>query len=373
MKKIISVFISVFLMMALHAGIYAFDLPSNLNDMTIGELITLENQLEDAILSSAVMDGMVIPIGTYVVGEDISEGNYVITAKSEFSSPSIYISVYEADKQLEYYELKANDSCEISLTEGMNCKVDKSNSFKIEAWINTLTSYILENNTSIDTEDNYSDETKVELKAAEAIQSEVSSAETEDIETNTDSNNNVYTCIFDKWDLYKASLLGNSIKIDNYYRFNASDETPFKEDHFVAMYVIDDDGNDFQWLDEAHTAFTITFMDKDNVRFREAKKIMFTIGEDIPSYKGERVFTYLNDKWDLYKATLVGNTIKVENYYRFNASDGNPFELNYYVGTYEIDDYQWTDDTHKYFIVSLEDESNSHLSGKTQVVFEYED
>lgn len=92
----------------------------------------------------------------------------------------------------------------------------------------------------------------------------------------------VITMIYlhDKWDMYRATAVSdNVIKIDNWYRFNASEETPFALDHAVLVIITDDGSTDFKWFDEAHTSFSVTMSDKENARFEEPSLALFTIAQ----------------------------------------------------------------------------------------------
>lgn len=182
----------------------------------------------------------------------------------------------------------------------------------------------------------------------------------------------VFTYQHDKWDLYKATFVSDTIvKIEGWYRFNANDETPFKLDHGITTINIADESTDFCWLNDARTAFSITIEDDDNSRFQEPRQVVFAVegGTGTPAY------TYMHDKWDLYKATVYSDIVVVEGWYRFNASE-DPFVLDHGVCVLRMDDpnsgFAWLDDSHTSFCVTLSDKENSRFTESQMVVFTLE-
>ena len=83
----------------------------------------------------------------------------------------------------------------------------------------------------------------------------------------------------DKWDLYKAVQLSEStIKIENWGRVNAAvDGDPFKHEYDVCVISTTDTTTDFKWLDDSHSAFSITLYDEENSYWEEACVVTFVI------------------------------------------------------------------------------------------------
>jgi hypothetical protein len=86
--------------------------------------------------------------------------------------------------------------------------------------------------------------------------------------------------------------------------------------------------------------------------------------EDIGS-----TYIYLKDGWDYYKATVLSEkTIKIENYSRFLKNDKEKFEFDHDIGIINNDDvkhcFSWFDDSHKAFIIKMNDTEDSSLNGK---------
>lgn len=187
-----------------------------------------------------------------------------------------------------------------------------------------------------------------------------------------DVDYNVFKYTPDKWNLYIATLLSDStIKIENWYRFDAND--PHKFNHDVLAIKTDDGSTDFAWVDEAHTAFTITISDERNFRMKEPTQLFFSI--DVSGSPAYKHYSYTHDQWDMYVATMLSkNAIKIENWYRFDASDdGDPFEHDHDVCVLAIGSgnstFEWIDDLHTGFTVTMKDEANSRWSELSLVSF----
>ena len=86
----------------------------------------------------------------------------------------------------------------------------------------------------------------------------------------------------DKWNLYKAVKLSDTvIKIENWGRFNAGEDgDPFKHEYDVCVISTTDNATDFKWLDDKHTAFSITMHDAENSYWAEPSVVYFTISTD---------------------------------------------------------------------------------------------
>lgn len=83
----------------------------------------------------------------------------------------------------------------------------------------------------------------------------------------------------DKWDLYKATQISETtIKIENWGRFDAAvDGDPFKFEYDLCVISTADATTDFKWLDDSHSAFSITLYDEENSYWEEACVVTFVI------------------------------------------------------------------------------------------------
>ena len=245
------------------------------SSMTYQEMVELESRIEKVLLSTILLKDTTLPIGRYVAEDDIPAGSYVITAKSKYSSPRIYVKLFSSDnKEIESYELRPNSNCKVTLKEGMSMAVDESSDYDITVKIRSFNSF---------------------LTNSEITNSYVSK---DDITENTGSVNpigdnsaqpigaekakNIYIYQHDKWNLYKATVLSDTvIKIDNWYRFIADEETPYVLDHNVMTISTIDGTSNFQWLDEEKNAFVVTMKDENSyqTQLKEPNLVSFTIVE----------------------------------------------------------------------------------------------
>ena len=231
------------------------------------------------------------------------------------------------------------------------------------------------------------DEPVSTIEPAETTESTAAPEDTTaSVETSTDTSANseegTFTYLHDKWDLYKATLVSdNLVKIDGWYRFNAKEETPFKLDHSVVVIRTDDGSTDFTWLNESHTAFSVTMQDQKNTRFEEPTLVVFELGDVMSgdtANSDRATYTYLHDKWDLYRATRVSdNLVRIDNWYRVKANDETPFRLDHCVIVIRTDDgstdFAWIDDSYSSFCVTMQDMENSRFEEPTLVIFELEE
>ena len=88
-----------------------------------------------------------------------------------------------------------------------------------------------------------------------------------------------YSYQHDKWDLYKAVQLSDStIKIENWGRFDAGEGgDPFKFEYDLCVISTAEATTDFKWLDDSHSAFSITLYDEENSYWEEACVVTFVI------------------------------------------------------------------------------------------------
>lgn len=193
----------------------------------------------------------------------------------------------------------------------------------------------------------------------------------------------VYTYMNDKWDIYRASFLSDTtVKIENWGRYNAGPEgDPFEFDYDVKIIKIEDEANSFAWLDDSCTAFKITMIDEECSYWEEEKEVIFTIQNDDAITLGSGItdtnisYTYMNDKFNVYRAIPVSDTIiKVEKWYRGVAGEeAVPFSLDYdftVIDTMDAaNDFKWSDEDHTSFTLNLWDEENSYWEEEKEVPF----
>lgn len=189
-----------------------------------------------------------------------------------------------------------------------------------------------------------------------------------------------YAYMTDEWNVYIATAVSdNIIKIENWDKTMSSSKS-VKHDYDVGIFKINDSENSFAWLDDEHTTFALTFTDKNNSKFKKGGTAIFTINiSDSNNNKGSNYskdiacFSYQNDDWHLYRAIPLTETlIKVETWYRSSSSGTFLFgyDLCLIDTTSSNTDFEWTDDEHTAFSITMRDEENEYeWKEETFVVF----
>lgn len=210
--------------------------------------------------------------------------------------------------------------------------------------------------------------------------SEESSSEVKnDYSANIIEKGAVYTYGHDEWGLYCATAVSDQIiKIERWGK-HLSAETSFKQEYEVGAFRIIDAQNKFSWLDEDHTAFSFALTDKSDGDFKKSQNVVFTIlGTDSDTNKGTNYdangvcYSYQNDDWHLYRAIpLTKEIIKIECWYRPMAfgSFHYGYDVNIINQNATNTDFEWTDNEHTSFTISIQDKINSDLKKSTFVAF----
>lgn len=189
----------------------------------------------------------------------------------------------------------------------------------------------------------------------------------------------VYTFGHDEFSLYCATAISDSlIKIEKWGK-SLSTQKEFSNEYEVGTFRITDAACGFRWLDDEHTAFEFTLQDDDDGDFRKAKTVVFTLsGVDDDTNKGTNYdkngvcYWYENDDWHEYRAMpLSDNLLKIECWYRGIAIGG--FHYGYDVVVIDLNapvmGFEWTDEEHTAFTITLQDTQNSDLKKGTFVAF----
>lgn len=201
-----------------------------------------------------------------------------------------------------------------------------------------------------------------------------------DIGTLSITKGTEYAYMTDEWNVYIATAISdNIIKIANWDK-TMSNAKSVEHDYDVGTFKINDSENGFAWVDDEHTAFVLTFKDKNNSKFKKGGTATFTINiNDSDKNKGSdyskdiACFSYQNDDWHLYRAIPLTETlIKIETWYR--SSSAGTFLFGYDLCLIDTTsgntDFEWTDDEHTSFSITMRDEENkSEWKKETFVVF----
>ncbi len=223
------------------------------------------------------------------------------------------------------------------------------------------------------------DETKDKSQQTTISEVETISIGENDYITNTIEKGTTYTYGYDEWGLYCATAISDSVISIDKWEKNLSLEKSFNKKYEVGMFKITDAQYEFTWIDEDYTAFSFTLTDKNNGDFKKSKNIVFTIlGVDGDTNKGTNYnkknvcYSYRNDDWHLYRAIpLTDLVMKIECWYRPLALGS--FHYGYDICVININakdtDFEWTDDEHTSFTISIQDKENSDLKNSTFVAF----
>ena len=216
--------------------------------------------------------------------------------------------------------------------------------------------------------------------STETQQSEQTEPPKADIGTLSITKGTEYAYMTDEWNVYIATAISDDIiKVANWDK-TMSNSKSVEYDYDVGTFKINDSENGFAWVDDEHTAFVLTFKDKNNSKFKKGGAATFTINiSDSDKNKGSdyskdiACFSYQNDDWHLYRAIPLTETlIKIETWYR--GSSAGTFLFGYdlcLIDTSSGDtDFEWTDDEHTSFSITMRDEENKYEWKKeTFVVF----
>lgn len=112
MKKIISCFLLLCMLFTVTASAEEIDL----SNLSLEELISLHAQVDELLSEKSKCKLDVIYQGYYVVGEDIKEGDYLLTRIDDFDEPFWIITMYESKED----EENRNDVSKINLQKGDN-------------------------------------------------------------------------------------------------------------------------------------------------------------------------------------------------------------------------------------------------------------
>ena len=193
-----------------------------------------------------------------------------------------------------------------------------------------------------------------------------------------------YAYMSDEWNVYIAYAVSDSIiKIQQWDKtLSSTKKMSFSED--IGSFKINDRENGFSWIDDAHTAFTFSFSNKNNSNHKiKNGSYIFTINiSDSDTCKGTdydesiACYTYTNDDWHKYRAIPLTDTlIKIECWSRTSSLDHYLFGYDWMlIDMNNTDtDFAWTDDERTSFTLTTKDPENGfYWKENSFVVFELE-
>ena len=190
-----------------------------------------------------------------------------------------------------------------------------------------------------------------------------------------------YAFLQNKDDLYEATILSKStIQIKNYHLVKNDEKTNYEYDYDVCIIKTDNDEHAFSWVDDSHTAFLVTMYDEHNFYFRKKARICYSIiDENSDEWKNEggskgELFTYQNDSRNLYKAIeLSEGAIKIEKWKKDYESDPSFYHASDICVIKTNDErcaFDWVDDDHTAFTITLYDKDNWNWEKEKTVCFQ---
>ena len=194
-----------------------------------------------------------------------------------------------------------------------------------------------------------------------------------------------FSWMHDAWDCYTATILSETtIQVTNWHRDSSDEKEKFKQGYDLNALKIADDKFDFTWVDESHTAFLVTLMDEKNSRWDDYYRVAFSKIDTSSNawkkrYSSEgKQYVYQNDKWNQYRAiALSDTTIKIENWYRSSADEKQDYYHHYDMCIVKTDnensDFEWVNEEHSSFTITMFDEENHHWEDVATVCFQLQD
>ncbi len=192
-----------------------------------------------------------------------------------------------------------------------------------------------------------------------------------------------YAFMFDKWNVYVATAVSDSlIQIDHWNKSSSSDKK-VKYRSSVGTYRINDSETEFEWLDNSHIAFSFSLQDPERLNFwgkpKDPIPAIFTLDiSNTDINKGSnfesriRCYSAETDDWHNYRIIPLTETLyKVECWYRSTSRD--KFIYGYDVGVInpynDNSDFEWVDNGEESFILTFHDPQNSESKKPVLLLF----
>lgn len=210
-------------------------------------------------------------------------------------------------------------------------------------------------------------------------QNNVNSTATDSVNISIE-NGTEYAYMSDEWNVYIASAVsGTVVKVSNWDKTLSSDEK-LEYSCDIGTYKITDQANGFSWIDDEHTAFYFNLQDKNNGegKLKSTRSVPFTINtNNSDKNKGTNYddniacYSFQNDDWHMYRAIQMSeHLMKVECWSRSSSDD--KFLYGYDVCLINIGDsstdFEWGDDKHQAFTITMQDENNNYYWKKQEFV-----
>lgn len=202
-----------------------------------------------------------------------------------------------------------------------------------------------------------------------------------DYSSNTIEKGAEYSFGLDEWDMYVATAISDKlVRVVNWDK-DSSDKPSFEEEDEIGVFRIDDPATGFIWIDDEHTAFYMNLQDKNKSALKSSRSVPFTVlTSDSNRNKGANhdddavSYSYEYDHLYSYRAIpLSSTTIKIE---AWRCHSGLLWDTILYaydvlvINTEKTNtDFEWTDDEHTSFALSMMDPENGNYWDEKKLVY----
>lgn len=202
-----------------------------------------------------------------------------------------------------------------------------------------------------------------------------------DYSSNTIEKGTEYSFGLDEWDMYVATAISDKLVRVVSWDKSSSDKPSFEEDDEIGVFRIDDPATGFIWVDDERTAFYMNLQDKNKSALKSGRSISFTIltsnsnRNKGANYDDDSVsYSYEYDHLYSYRAIpLSPTTIKIE---AWRCHSGLLWDKIIYaydvlvINTEKTNtDFEWTDDEHTSFALSMMDPKNGNYWNEKKLVY----
>ena len=202
-----------------------------------------------------------------------------------------------------------------------------------------------------------------------------------DYSSNTIEKGAEYSFGLDEWDMYVATAISDKlVRVVNWNK-DSSDKPSFEEEDEIGVFRIDDPTTGFIWIDDEHTAFYMNVQDDNKSKLKNGRAVPFSLlTSDGNRNKGanydddEVSYSYEYDSLYSYRAIpLSSTTIKIE---AWRCHSGLLWDKIIYaydvlvINTEKTNtDFEWTDDEHTSFALSMMDPENGNYWNEKKLVY----